>query len=64
MTNEREAHKLLKWLSKPIIAINWFSDSVQAGLIVIAEDENWIKINANVANQELITCIAILQIMP
>ena len=33
MTNEREAFELLKWLSKAIIAVNWFSRGVQAGII-------------------------------
>ena len=34
MSIEREALKLLKWHSKAIIAINWFSGCVQAGITV------------------------------
>ena len=32
MENEKETLELLKWLSKAIIAINWFSGCVQAGI--------------------------------
>ena len=31
--DERETLELLKWLSKVIIAINWFSNGVEAGII-------------------------------
>ena len=34
LANERETLKLLKQLSKSIIALNWFSGSVQAGIML------------------------------
>ena len=34
MENEREMLKLLKWLSKAIITINWFNGGLQAGIII------------------------------
>ena len=34
LANERETLEFLKWLTKAITAINWFSDGVQAGIIV------------------------------
>ena len=34
LTNERKTFKLLKWLSKAIIVINWFSRGAQAGIIL------------------------------
>ena len=34
LTNEWETLEILKWLSKAIIAINWFNGDVQAGIIV------------------------------
>ena len=33
LANDRATMKLLKWLSKAIIAINWFSSGVQDGII-------------------------------
>ena len=46
LANEKEALYLLKWLSKAIIAINWFSGGVQAGIIV-AEAYNPLKQDVN-----------------
>ena len=34
LTNEKETLKLLKWLSKAIIVINWFRRGALAGMIV------------------------------
>ena len=43
LTNELKTLQLLKWLSKKLYTgVNWFSDSVQAGIFV-AEHEVWIK---------------------
>ena len=61
MVNDKERLKILKWLSKAIITTNWFSGSVEAGVIVV-EHENWIKMNENVLNRGIITCIIRLQI--
>ena len=48
----RETLKVLEWLSKAIIANNWFSGSVQVCIIVV-EHDNWIKRNVNVLNRRL-----------
>ena len=34
LANERKTLKFLKWLSKAIIAINWKTGHIQAGIIV------------------------------
>ena len=34
LTNKRETLKLLKWLSKAFIVLNWISGGAQAGIIV------------------------------
>ena len=34
MASERETLELLKWLSKAIIAFNWFNGGVQARMII------------------------------
>ena len=62
MAKEWGTLKLLKCLSKPIIAMNWFSRIAQGG-IIISKDESWIKMNANVLNRRLIACIIRLKNM-
>ena len=36
--------ELLKWLSKAIIAMNWFSANVQVGIIFAGHVNEWICI--------------------
>ena len=43
-------------------AINWFSDNVQSGIFV-ARHECLIKVNRNLSNRQLVTCIIRLQKM-
>ena len=57
----------MKWLSNALIAIIWFSASVQPR-ITIVEQENLIKMDANVLNRQLIkdsrTCFKVLTCNP
>ena len=48
-TNDREKFILLKWLSKDIVAINWFSDGVSS-CIIAAEHINECKCIAYIIN--------------
>ena len=41
LSNEMETLKLMKQLSKTIIAINWFNGVVQAGIIVAEHINEW-----------------------
>ena len=61
LANEKEAWNGLKLLKSQLyIAINWFNDSVQDGIFV-SEHEGGTKMNKNLLNRQLITCIIRLE---
>ena len=41
MANETEKLGILQWVSKAIIAINWFSGGVQASIVVTEHINEW-----------------------